>query len=93
MIKNMVQILLRNPQCKSEIYFLRILNLGKDLPKVQRIILLTISNLPMMIASKMEGYDQNADFYTLLLTNEEVRARIASVFMSEIYRILRGEDK
>lgn len=41
----------------------------------------------------VEGYDQNADFYTLLLNNEEVRARIASVFMSEIYRILRGEDK
>lgn len=41
----------------------------------------------------MEGYDQNADFYTLLLNNEEVRAQIASVFMSEIYRILRGEDK
>lgn len=41
----------------------------------------------------VEGYDQNADFYTLLLNNEEVRVRIASVFMSEIYRILREEDK
>jgi type I restriction enzyme R subunit len=39
----------------------------------------------------VEGYDQNADFYTLLLNNEEVRAKFANVFMSEIYKILRGE--
>jgi type I restriction enzyme R subunit len=39
----------------------------------------------------VEGYDQNADFYTLLLNNEEVRAKFASVFMSEIYKILRDE--
>ena len=40
----------------------------------------------------MEGYDQNVDFYTLLLNNEEVRAKFATVFMTEIYRILRGES-
>ena len=40
----------------------------------------------------VEGYDQNVDFYTLLLNNEEVRAKFANVFMSEVYRILRGED-
>lgn len=39
----------------------------------------------------VEGYDQNVDFYTLLLNNEEVRAKFATVFMAEIYRILRGE--
>ncbi len=39
----------------------------------------------------VEGYDQNADFYTLLLNNEEVRAKFAGVFMSEIYKILRNE--
>lgn len=39
----------------------------------------------------VEGYDQNVDFYTLLLGNPEVRAKFANVFMSEIYRILRGE--
>ena len=38
----------------------------------------------------VKGYDQNADFYTMLLNNEDVRAQIASVFKSEIYRILRG---
>lgn len=38
----------------------------------------------------VEGYDQNVDFYTLLLNNEEIRAKFANVFMSEIYRILRG---
>ena len=37
----------------------------------------------------VEGYDQNADFYTLLLNNEEIRAKFANVFMTEIYRILR----
>ena len=41
----------------------------------------------------VEGYDQNVDFYTLLLKNEEVRAKIANVFMEEIYRILRGDSK
>lgn len=39
----------------------------------------------------VEGYDQNADFYTLLLNNEEVRAKFASVFMTEIYKLLRDE--
>lgn len=39
----------------------------------------------------VEGYDQNVDFYTLLLSNPEIRAKFANVFMSEIYRILRGE--
>ncbi len=39
----------------------------------------------------VEGYDQNADFYTLLLNNEEVRAKFANVFMGEIYKILRDE--
>lgn len=40
----------------------------------------------------VEGYDQNVDFYTLLLNNEEVRAKFAMVFMTEIYQILRGES-
>lgn len=31
------------------------------------------------------------DFYTLLLNNEEIRAKFANVFMSEVYRILREE--
>ena len=39
----------------------------------------------------VEGYDQNVDFYTLLLNNEEVRAKFANVFMTEVYRILRGD--
>lgn len=40
----------------------------------------------------VEGYEQNVDFYTLLLTNEDVRAKFAGVFMEEIYRILRGNS-
>ena len=39
----------------------------------------------------VEGYDQNVDFYTLLLNNEEVRAKFANVFMTEVYRTLRGD--
>lgn len=38
------------------------------------------------------GFDQNVDFYTLLLDNEDVRGKIASVFMWEIYKVLRGES-
>lgn len=37
------------------------------------------------------GYDQNVDFYTLLLNNADVRGKIANVFMMEIYKQLRGE--
>ena len=40
----------------------------------------------------VEGYDQNVDFYTMLLNNEEVRAKFAAVFMAEIYKVLRGEN-
>lgn len=37
------------------------------------------------------GYDQNMDFYTLLLGNAELREKITKVYMEEIYRILREE--
>lgn len=39
----------------------------------------------------VEGYDQNADFYTLLLDNEDVRSKFANVFLQEIYKILKEE--
>ena len=35
------------------------------------------------------GYDDNVDFYTLLLGNEELRDKITEVFMKEVYEILR----
>lgn len=37
----------------------------------------------------VEGYDQNVDFYTLLLGNEELRDKITDVFMEEVYKDLR----
>jgi type I restriction enzyme R subunit len=37
----------------------------------------------------VEGYDQNVDFYTLLLGNEELRDKITDVFMEEVYKTLR----
>lgn len=39
----------------------------------------------------VEGYDQNTDFYTLLLNNEEVRSKFSSVFLQEIYKVLKEE--
>lgn len=39
----------------------------------------------------VEGYEQNVDFYTLLLNNKNVRTRFAGVFMEEVYHILRGD--
>lgn len=36
------------------------------------------------------GYDENVEFYTLLLGNEELREKITEVFMKEVYEILRG---
>ncbi len=38
------------------------------------------------------GFDQNVDFYTLLLENQTVRDRIASVFRLEIYNMLVGKN-
>lgn len=38
----------------------------------------------------VSGYDQNVDFYTLLLSNEEVRAKFANVFMHEIYSMFKN---
>ena len=39
----------------------------------------------------VEGFEQNKDFYTMLLDNDEVRRKFSDVFMAEVYRILRGE--
>jgi type I restriction enzyme R subunit len=36
------------------------------------------------------GYDENVDFYTLLLGNEELRDKITEVYMKEVYESLRG---
>ena len=38
----------------------------------------------------VSGYDQNVDFYTLLLSNEEVRSKFANVFMHEIYSMFKN---
>ena len=39
---------------------------------------------------RVSCYDQNVDFYTLLLNNADVRGKIANVFMMEIYNLLGG---
>ena len=38
----------------------------------------------------VSGYDENVDFYTLLLGNEELRDKITEVYMKEVYESLRG---
>ncbi|MFL8711773.1 type I restriction endonuclease subunit R [Clostridioides sp. GD02377] len=40
----------------------------------------------------VQGYDQNMDFYTLLLGNSELREKITNVFMEEIYKALRDME-
>lgn len=40
----------------------------------------------------VKGYDDNVDFYTLLLGNEELRDKITNIFAEEIYRVLRESN-
>jgi type I restriction enzyme R subunit len=37
------------------------------------------------------GYDENIDFYTLLLSNEELRERITNIFIEDVYKTLRDK--
>jgi type I restriction enzyme R subunit len=39
----------------------------------------------------LDGFNQNQDFFTLLLKNENIRKEILGIFMEEIYKSLRGE--
>lgn len=39
----------------------------------------------------IEGLNQNQDFFTLLLQNEEMKREVLGIFAGEIYRSLRGE--
>lgn len=41
----------------------------------------------------VKGYDQNMDFYTLLLGNTELREKITNIYMEEIYRQLREAEQ
>jgi type I restriction enzyme R subunit len=36
------------------------------------------------------GYEQNMDFYTLLLENSELRERVTQIFMDDVYKTLRN---
>ena len=37
----------------------------------------------------IEGLDQNQDFFTLLLGNEDIKREVLGIFAEEIYRSLR----
>ena len=40
----------------------------------------------------IEGLEQNADFFTLLLNNEEIKRSVLGIFTSEIYNSLRDSE-
>ena len=39
----------------------------------------------------IEGLSQNQDFFSLLLSNDEMKKEVLGIFVSEIYKSLRGE--
>ena len=39
----------------------------------------------------LEGLNQNKDFFTLLLNNEEIKKEVLGIFTDEIYKSLRGD--
>lgn len=41
----------------------------------------------------LEGYEQNQDFFTLLLDNDEKKRELMQVFLEDIYKNLRDESK
>jgi hypothetical protein len=40
----------------------------------------------------IEGYDQNQDFFTLLLDNDEKKRELMQVFLEDVYKNLRGDE-
>ena len=41
----------------------------------------------------IEGLSQNQDFFSLLLDNEEIKKEVLGIFLEEIYKSLREDDK
>ena len=41
----------------------------------------------------LEGLEQNKDFFTLLLQNDELKREVMGIFTDEIYKILREEGR
>ena len=39
----------------------------------------------------VKGLEQNQDFFSLLLNNEEIKKEVLGIFTEEIYKSLRGE--
>lgn len=40
----------------------------------------------------IEGLSQNQDFFSLLLSNDEMKRQVLGIFVDEIYKSLRGAD-
>ena len=41
----------------------------------------------------IEGLEQNQDFFTLLLNNDEIKKSVLGIFSGEIYKSLRKDDE
>ena len=41
----------------------------------------------------IEGLSQNQDFFSLLLSNDEMKKEVLGIFVSEIYKSLREEKE
>jgi type I restriction enzyme R subunit len=39
----------------------------------------------------LNGYEQNEDFYSLLLNNEELKKKLMHVFIEDVYKNLRDD--
>ena len=41
----------------------------------------------------IEGLEQNKDFFSLLLSNDEIKKEVLGIFTEEVYKCLRGGEK
>ena len=40
----------------------------------------------------VNGYEQNEDFYSLLLNNDDLKKRVTRVFIEDVYQTLKAGD-
>ncbi len=41
----------------------------------------------------IEGLEQNKDFFSLLLSNEEIKKKVLGIFAPEVYKLLKNDEK
>jgi type I restriction enzyme R subunit len=40
----------------------------------------------------VDGYDQNEDFYSLLLNNDELKKKVMHIFIEDVYNSLKARE-